>query len=132
MNLLNATVSKIDTLDTLNIVEFKFYDITLSMMSLDLHNISVGTKVVLTAKASNIAIAKEFQGQISLANSIEGKIVTLDIGKLLTSIRIQHKHTVITSIITSKSANRMNLKLGDIVNAIFKSSELSIKEVCND
>ncbi|RXK00532.1 transporter [Arcobacter sp. CECT 8986] len=129
MNNLEATVSKIDTLDNLNIVEFKFYDITLSMMSLDLHNVGIGTNVILTVKASNIAVAKEFQGQISLANSIACKIMDLEIGKLLTSIRLQHKNTIFTSIITSKSAKRMNLALDDNVNAIFKASELSIKEV---
>ncbi|AXX92313.1 transporter [Malaciobacter molluscorum LMG 25693] len=129
MNNLEATVSKIDTIDNLNIVEFKFYDVTLSMMSLDLYNIKVNTDVILTIKASNIAIAKEFQGQISLANSIACKIIQLEIGKLLTSIKLKHKNSTFTSIITSKSAKRMNLALNDNVNAVFKSSELSIKEV---
>ncbi|PPK61555.1 transporter [Malaciobacter marinus] len=132
MNEFKAVVSKIDNLDNLNIVEFSFFDITLSMMSLDLHSIEVGTKVLLTVKASNVAIAKELQGQISLANSIQSDIIKLDMGKLLTSIKLQHKNTTITSIITTKSAKRLNLKENDCVSAIFKSSDLSIKEVIND
>lgn len=132
MNEFKAVVSKIDNLDNLNIVEFSFFDITLSMMSLDLHNIEVGTKVLLTVKASNVAIAKELQGQISLANSIKSDIIKLDMGKLLTSIKLQHNDSSITSIITTKSAKRLNLKEKDYVNAIFKSSDLSIKEVIND
>ncbi|RYA23075.1 transporter [Malaciobacter halophilus] len=132
MNEFKAVVSKIDNLDNLNIVEFSFFDITLSMMSLDLHSIEVGTKVLLTVKASNVAIAKELQGQISLANSIKSDIIKLDMGKLLTSIKLQHKNTTITSIITTKSAKRLNLKENDCVSAIFKSSDLSIKEVIND
>lgn len=132
MNEFKAVVSKIDNLDNLNIVEFSFFDITLSMMSLDLHNIEVGTKVSLTVKASNVAIAKELQGQISLANSIKSDIIKLDMGKLLTSIKLQHNDSSITSIITTKSAKRLNLKEKDCVNAIFKSSDLSIKEVIND
>ncbi|AXX87009.1 TOBE domain-containing protein [Malaciobacter marinus] len=132
MNEFKAVVSKIDNLDNLNIVEFSFFDITLSMMSLDLHNIEVGTKVLLTVKASNVAIAKELQGQISLANSIKSDIIKLDMGKLLTSIKLQHNDSSITSIITTKSAKRLNLKEKDCVNAIFKSSDLSIKEVIND
>ncbi|AXH09631.1 transporter [Malaciobacter halophilus] len=132
MNEFKAVVSKIDNLDNLNIVEFSFFDITLSMMSLDLHNIEVGTKVLLTVKASNVAIAKELQGQISLANSIKSQIIKLDMGKLLTSIKLQHNDTSITSIITTKSAKRLNLKQNDCVSAIFKSSDLSIKKVIND
>ncbi|AXH14935.1 TOBE domain-containing protein [Malaciobacter mytili] len=129
MNELKVVVSKIQSLENLNIVEFLFEDITLSMMSLDLDNIKENDKVLLTVKASNIAIAKEFQGQISLANSINAKIIQFDRGELLTSIKLNAKGTTLSSIITTKSAKRMDLKLGDDVAAIFKSSDLSIKKV---
>ncbi len=129
MNELKVVVSKIQSLENLNIVEFLFEDITLSMMSLDLDNIKENDKVLLTVKASNIAIAKEFQGQISLANSINAKIIQFDRGELLTSIKLKAKGTTLSSIITTKSAKRMDLKLGDDVAAIFKSSDLSIKKV---
>ncbi len=129
MNELKAVVSKINSLDNLNIVEFLFDEIILTMMSLDLDNIKENSKVLLTVKASNIAIAKEFQGQISLANSISAKIIQFDKGELLTSIKLNAKGTTLTSIITTKSAKRMQLKLGDDVLAVFKSSDLSIKKV---
>ncbi len=129
MNELKAVVSKINSLDNLNIVEFLFDEIILTMMSLDLDNIKENSKVLLTVKASNIAIAKEFQGQISLANSISAKIIQFDKGELLTSIKLNVKGTTLTSIITTKSAKRMQLKLGDDVLAVFKSSDLSIKKV---
>lgn len=129
MNKIKAIVSSIQSLENLNIVEFLFEDIILSMMSLDLDNIKEKDKVLLTVKASNIAIAKELQGQISLANKISAKIIQIDMGKLLTSIKLNAKGTTLTSIITTKSAKRMDLKLADEVLAIFKSSDLSIKEV---
>lgn len=132
MNEFKASVTKIDNLDNLNIVEFKFHNIKLYMMSLELNDLKENMEVLLTVKATHIAIAKDFIGQISLSNLIESKIIKLDIGKLLTSIKLQYKDTIFTSIITTNSALKMNLKENDIVKAIFKSSELSIKKVIHN
>lgn len=129
MNEFKGVVSKINSLDSLNIIEFYFYDTILYMMGLDLDYIKVGNEVILTIKASNISIAKDLKGQISLSNSIKSKIIKLNMGKLLTSLSLQHKETIFTSTITTKSTKKMNLKIGDDISAMFKSSELSIKKV---
>ena len=68
MNKFEANVTNIDTLENLAIVQFSFKDIYLSMMSLGLSNIKVGSKVILSVNASHIAIAKDFEGDISLSN----------------------------------------------------------------
>lgn len=129
MNELKAVVTNIDNLDSLNIVGFDYKGVNLSMMSLDLHNVQIGTKVILTVKASDVAIAKEFDGLISLSNEIKGEITKLNMGKLLCSLQISSSGDTITSIITTKSAKRMNLKLNDSVTAFVKASSLSIKKV---
>lgn len=129
MNELKAVVTNIDNLDNLNIVEFDYNGISLSMMSLDLHDVEVGSHVLLTVKASNVAIAKGFEGLISLSNEIQGEITKLDMGKLLCSLQISSGDDTISSIITTKSANRMNLKLNDQVSALIKASAISIKKV---
>lgn len=129
MNKLEVTVSKIDTLENLNIVQFDFKGINLSMMSLGLSNINVGNKVVLSVNASHIAIAKDFEGEISLSNKLPCIIEKLDKGELLSSLRLNIEDTIITSIITTNSVNRMNLKEKDKVIALIKASELSIQKV---
>lgn len=129
MNKLEATVSKIDSLENLTIVQFDFFGITLSMMSLGLSNIKVGTKVILNINASHIAIAKDLKGEISLSNKLECTIEKLDKGKLLSSLTLRIKDTKITSIITTNSVNRMNLCQNDNVTALIKASELSIQKV---
>ena len=129
MNKLEATVSKIDSLENLTIVQFDFLGITLSMMSLGLSNIKVGTKVILNINASHIAIAKDLKGEISLSNKLECTIEKLDKGKLLSSLTLRIKDTKITSIITTNSVNRMNLCQNDNVTALIKASELSIQKV---
>lgn len=129
MNKLEAVVSKIDSLENLTIVQFDFNGITLSMMSLGLSNIKIGSKVILNVNASHIAIAKGLEGQISLSNKLDCIIEKLDKGELLSSLSLKIKGIIITSIITTNSVNRMNLKEKDEVSAFIKASELSIQKV---
>lgn len=130
MNTLIATVTKIDTIDNLNIVNFDFSDQTLSMMSLDLSDdIKIGTKVKLITKPSYIAIAKEFSGILSYSNQLKAKIIDIENGKLLSSVKLQIEEFLLESIITFESSKKMDLKVGDEVTAFIKASELSILKV---
>ena len=128
-----ATVSKIQNSDSLNIVNFDFNGITLSMMSLDLNeNIKIGTKVKLNCKSSHIAIAKNFSGEVSYSNRLSCEIQSIENGELLSSIHLKIFDTILESIITVNSSKKMNLKVGDNITAFIKASELSILEVLND
>ena len=130
MNTLVTTVIKIDNIDNLNIVKFDFSNQTLSMMSLDLSDdIKIGTKVKLITKPSYIAIAKEFSGMLSYSNQLKAKIIELENGKLLSSVKLQIEEFVLESIITFESSKKMDLKVGDEVTAFIKASELSILKV---
>lgn len=129
MNKFEAKVIDIDSLENLTIVQFNFKNITLSMMSLGLSNIDIGTKVILSVNASHIAIAKSFTGDISLSNRLDCVIKKLDKGKLLSSLSLDFQGTILTSIITTNSVNRMNLKENDEIIAFIKASELSIQKV---
>jgi len=129
MNKLEAVVSKIDSLDNLTIAQFDFKGINLSMMSLELSDIYVGKSVILKVNASHISIAKKFSGDISLSNKLNCIIDKLDKGILLSSLKLNVKGIIITSIITTNSVNRMNLEENDEVTAFVKASDLSIQKV---
>ncbi len=130
MNSFKAKVTKIENLDSLNIVQFEFNNLNLlSMMSLELDNLKEGMTVLLNVKATHIGIAKDLQGQISFSNFIPSEIIKINKGKLLSDITLKSGDTVFTSIITSHSVNRMNLQEKQKVSAVFKASELSIRKV---
>ena len=130
MSKIIATVKSIDNVDSLNIVKFDFFGNSLTMMSLDLSSdIQKDAKVELSIKPSSIAIAKKFSGEISYSNQLKAKIVDINNGKLLTSIRLSVGDIIIESIITLNSSIKMNLKIDDEVTALVKASEVSIKEV---
>ena len=133
MSQLVATIKKINSVDNLNIVEFDFNGLTLKMMSLDLNDdVKIGKKVELSVKPSNISIAKNLIGEISLSNQIVATIQSLENGQLLTSVILKINDTLLESIITVDSSKRMNLKIGEVVTILIKASNLSIGEVLND
>jgi molybdopterin-binding protein len=133
MSQLIATIKKIRTVDSLNIVDFDFDGNILKMMSLDLSKeVQVGKKVKLSVKSTNVSLAKNLYGEISLSNKIVAIIEDIENGKLLSSITLKVNDTYIESIITVDSSIRMNLKKNDSVTILIKASNLSIEEILND
>jgi len=133
MSQLVATIKKINSVDNLNIVEFDFNGLTLKMMSLDLNaDVQIGKKVKLSVKPTNISIAKNLIGEISLSNQIVATIENLENGQLLSSVILKINDTILESIITVDSSKRMNLQIGESVTILIKASNLSIGEVLND
>ncbi|QNM90186.1 transporter [Aliarcobacter cryaerophilus] len=128
-----AIVKDIKTIDSLNIVEFDFNNITLKMMSLELHKeVKLESKVKLLVKPSNVIISKNYIENISLSNQALAKIVAIENGELLSSISLKIGDTTFESIITKESSKRLNLQEGNIVNILIKASDLSILRVLHD
>ena len=128
-----ARVKDIKTIDSLNIVEFDFNNITLKMMSLELHKeVKLESKVKLLVKPSNVIISKNYIENISLSNQALAKIVAIENGELLSSISLKIGDTTFESIITKESSKRLDLQEGNIVNILIKASDLSILRALHD
>ncbi|OCL84256.1 DNA-binding transcriptional regulator ModE [Arcobacter porcinus] len=128
-----ARVKSIQTSDSLNIIEFDFYNNIFKMMSLNLiENLQVGSRVELLVKPTNISISKNHIEDISLSNQALAKIISINSGKLLSNIILEINDTKLESIITKSSQERLNLKENDEVNILIKASDLSIYRVLND
>jgi len=130
MSTIKATVIEIQSEDILHIVSFKVGKSTLKMMSLELQsNLKVGSSVLLSVKATAVALAKELSGMLSYSNQIPLEIQKIEKGKLLSSIKLQNQDISMESVITTASCERMQLKETQSVIALIKSSDLSICEV---
>lgn len=130
MSTLIATITKIQSVDNLNLVSFDFNGTELKMMSLGLGaEVQVGKKVSLAIKPSSVALAKEFSGELSYINSIHASIVEVKNGELLSSIKLQANGNIFESLMTKESSLKMDLCVEDKVIALLKASELSIAEV---
>jgi len=130
MNKINAKVINIESVENLNIVTFSTNTTQLKMMSLDIpKNLKLDSRVVLSFKATTVALAKGLQGELSYSNQLSSKIVSLKVGALLCSLNLEFEEFNFESIITVDSQKRMHLQREDKVIALIKSSDLSILEV---
>lgn len=133
MSQIIATIKNIRNVDSLNIVEFGFYKHTLKMVSLNLNKqIAINKKVKLSIKPTNILIAKNLQGEISISNQLKAKIVKVENGELLSSILLKVEDTILESIITVDSSKNMNLVEDEEVLILIKASDLFIQEVIDE
>lgn len=65
--------------------------------------------------------------KISARNGLEGKIEKVDVGQIMASVKIKIEDpNVITAIITKESVENLDLKEGDTVTAIIKSTEVMV------
>jgi molybdopterin-binding protein len=133
MSQIIATIKDIKSIDNLHIVKFNFSQYTILMTSLELKpNIIVGKKVLLAVKPTNISIAKDFQGQISIDNQLKAKIVSIENGKLLSYIKIKIEDTILEAIITLDMSKKLHLKTDDDITVFIEATKLSIVKVFDD
>jgi len=64
----------------------------------------------------------------SVRNRLPGKIEKIVSDKVVSEVVIQTAAGTVTSIITTGSVKRMNLKDGDTVFAIIKATEVSVEK----
>ena len=133
MSIINASITEIQSVDSLNIVSFDFFGTTLKMMSLDLSEaMQVGREVRLNVKPFHITVVKDFYGDISYSNRLDAVVKSCENGELLSSIKLSVNGVILESIITKELALEMKLKAGDNVLVMIKANDLSIQEVLND
>ena len=87
----------------------------------------LGSAVTLTFKETEIALAKNLRGEISLRNRHPATVTGLGHGKLLTAVQLQFGPHPLTAVITSGSARRLQLQVGDQVEWLVKANEMQIR-----
>jgi len=65
---------------------------------------------------------------LSARNRLEGKITELQLGGVMAHVVIRVGDNFIESVITRRSAEEMNLKVGDVVSAVIKSTEVMLEK----
>lgn len=90
------------------------------------NTLEIGRQVFLLFKETEVAIAKDFNGKISLRNQLKGKVEGIEKGKILSEISLNYKGNIINSIITTNAVLDLDLKEGDQATAFVKTNELMI------
>ena len=69
-----------------------------------------------------------FGMKLSARNRLTGEIVELEFGGVMAHVVVRVGTGVIESVITKRSAEEMNLKVGDKVSAVIKSTEVMLEK----
>ena len=65
---------------------------------------------------------------ISARNQLEGKIVEVTLGDIMAHVVIEVGTHMVESVITRRSVEEMDLKVGDTVAAVIKSTEVMLQK----
>jgi len=85
-----------------------------------------GNSIDLVFKETEVSLAKNLSGIISLRNRMKCTVMQIDRGELLSKISLKFEKYTVTSAITTHSVDSLDLKIGDEVEALVKANEVSL------
>lgn len=91
--------------------------------------LKTGNPVSLIFKETEVSLAKGLSGKISLRNRIPCKVISVEKGLLLSRIELQFNGYILTSVITTRSVESLDIKNGDEVEALVKANEMALMEI---
>lgn len=122
-------VKKIQTHENVSLIDFECGELRLRMLGLETpKNLSINSLVKLSFKSSDVIISKTPLNS-SLSNEIKAKIKNMDIGEILSVVRLCYEDFEFESIITTNSLKRLELKKENEIYAYIKATSLSIGEI---
>jgi len=127
MNQLQATIKTIKNIENLHALELSFGKQCIHMLTLELNpKFTTGSVVKIRVKSTDIAIAKEFLGELSFSNQLDAQITHVTNGEILSSVRIEVEGFKLESIVSKEASLNMQLKKGDDIKVLIQASEISI------
>jgi len=85
-----------------------------------------GARITLFFKETEVSLAKDLSGLISLRNRFKSPIKKIEKNALLSTVTLNYRGKDIVSIITTKSVNRLGLKESEEVEWLVKTNEVSL------
>ncbi|MEG0849927.1 MAG: TOBE domain-containing protein [Flavobacterium sp.] len=130
MNILNGTISQIQSHEGISLVRVQSNDVTFSTIVLDTPETSDYLKlqnpVKIIFKETEVVISKDLNPNISTQNKLLCRIESIHKGVILSQINLVREQQVIKSIITRNACEELNLKENDTVLALIKTNEVSL------
>ncbi len=128
MNKLPAVIMGIEQHESLFLIDLDASGIPLAMLLFDLKPFfKIGSRVSVLFKESEVSLAKGVLGEMSFSNRFTATILAINPGCLLADISLQCSAGEIASIITMKSAKRLELSENKEVTVLIKASQLSLE-----
>ena len=130
MNTLSGHIAAIETHGSIAIIDVavggNHFTATLLGSAEQLSAWKIGQSARLLFKETEVALAKNLSGQISMRNRMPGLVIALEVGQVLTRVVFDMQGVQINSVITSRSARGLQIAIGDAVEGLVKSNEMIV------
>ena len=135
MNEINAVIKAIHTEGNISVVVAQGAGIAFHSMVIDTPEtedyLQNGKPVVVVFKESAVSIAKNISGLLSIRNRIPCTVSGVQKGDVLTTIQLDCKGHVLNSLITTHAAEELDLQEGDSVEALIKTTDISLQQAAS-
>ena len=89
----------------------------------DMH-LSEGDSITVLIKGTDVMLAKSFSGMISARNRVNGVVKRIIEGDVVSKVFVESQDEMLHAIITNTSLKEMDVREGNEITAIVKSTEL--------
>lgn len=135
MNQLKGTIAAVQSNGHLSLVDVSIGRDTFTSILLETPEgtpyLKSGNPIALMFKATEVSLGKNLSGMLSLRNRIPAIVRGIRRGEILSEVELDYDSQVFYSIITTRAIDRMELAVGDAVEALVKSNEMSLKELAS-
>ena len=84
----------------------------------------VGEKVTLLFKETEVSLAKNLSGLISLRNRFPVIVRNIERGAILSAVGLDYRGESLICVITTRAVDQLQLAVGDAVEALVKANEM--------
>ncbi|HYD81690.1 MAG TPA: TOBE domain-containing protein [Paucimonas sp.] len=88
----------------------------------------VGMAVALLFQETEVSLAKNLSGMISMRNRMVGTVTAVERGRLLSKVTLDVDGHAVDAVITTRSCDALQLALGDAVEGLVKANEMTLRE----
>lgn len=92
----------------------------------DAGRFQVGAAAMLAFNETEVALAKNLSGAISLRNRLLGTVEAIEQGQLMSRVLLRVGAHRVSSVITTRSLLALQLQPGDAVEGLVKSNEMHL------
>ncbi len=85
-----------------------------------------GNLADLVFKETEVSLAKNLSGTISMRNRMKCTVLHIERGELLSKISLKFQEYMVASAVTTRAVEALQLKIGDEVEALVKANEVSL------
>jgi len=126
MNRLPGTIESVERSGSIALidvaVEGRSY--TALLLDSDTERFHIGAQVTLAFNETEVALAKNLAGAISLRNRLPATVEALEQGQLMSRVLLRVGSHQVSSVITTRSLHTLQLQAGDAVEGLVKSNEM--------